>query len=249
MRVCPDMQVILRIYANDPSARCCLSNKFGAHKHDWKALLDCAKYHNADLKGVSFHVGSGAASPNAFAHAIEECKEFVETAKTMGFAPSVIDIGGGFSKNSLYTLSPPIMKALHEYFGEGGYEWIAEPGRYFAEDPMTLYTKIIGMRENPDHTVNYVITDSLYGSFNGLLYDHSEIYPRTFKDDMNKNEWRAATLYGPTCDGFDCIGKNMALPKLDIGDMIYFENMGAYTIGAACDFNGIEFTKIQKFYI
>jgi ornithine decarboxylase len=213
--------------------------------------LKTAQNHRADLKGVSFHVGSGAASPVAFSHAINECKEFVDTAESMGFRPTVIDIGGGFSKNTLNYLAPPIMKALRETFGEGDgpYEWIAEPGRFFAEDAMTLYTKVIGLRENPDQTVNYVITDSLYGSFNGILYDHSEVVPKTLKDDMDKTYWRAATLYGPTCDGFDCIGKNFPLPKLTVGDIIYFENMGAYTIGAACDFNGIEFTKVQKFYI
>ncbi len=249
MRVCPDMSVILRMYANDPSARCCLSNKFGAHRHDWQTLLETAKKYQAHLKGVSFHVGSGAASATAFQHAIQECKDIVMMAQDMGFRPTVIDIGGGFSRHSLHRLASPILESLHTHFGDGTFEWIAEPGRYFAEDAMTLYTKVIGKRENPDQSVNYIITDGLYGSFNGILYDHSTINPRTFKDDMDKNHWRAATLYGPTCDGFDCIGKHVPLPILDIGDYIYFENMGAYSIGAACDFNGIEFTKVKKYYI
>jgi ornithine decarboxylase len=249
MQTCPEMQVILRIYANDPSARCCLSNKFGAHRHDWVHLLACAQKYGAQLIGVSFHVGSGAASPNAFTHAISECKDFVDMAKSMGFDPRIIDIGGGFSKNTLNQLSNPILQSLSEHFSETDYQWIAEPGRYFAEDAMTLYTKVMGIRENADATMNYIITDGLYGSFNGLLYDHSVIEPKTFKHLTDKGEWRAATLYGPTCDGFDCIGKNVPLPRLQIGDIIYFENMGAYTIGAACDFNGIQFTKIKKIYI
>lgn len=248
MKTCPDMKVILRIYANDPTARCCLSNKFGAHPHDWKHLLHTAKILGADLAGISFHVGSAAASVDAFTNALMAVKEIINLSQTMGFDPTIIDIGGGFQKNTISEFSPYICDALKEHFDESKYQWIAEPGRFFAEDSATLYTKVIGIRENPDETRNYILTDGLYGSFNCILYDHISVLPLTMSIKSTET-WKSSTLYGPTCDGFDCIAKNVLLPKLEIGDYVYFENMGAYTASGACDFNGIKFTKIKKFYI
>jgi ornithine decarboxylase len=44
-------------------------------------------------------------------------------------------------------------------------------------------------------------------------------------------------LAGPTCDSIDVIAENIALPHLDIGDLIVGRSMGAYTWASATDFN------------
>ena len=48
-----------------------------------------------------------------------------------------------------------------------------------------------------------------------------------------------STLWGPTCDSVDFVMKTVMLPKLDIGDWLYFTNMGAYTFSTASAFNGM----------
>ncbi|KAI1285143.1 hypothetical protein EDD11_000938, partial [Mortierella claussenii] len=53
-----------------------------------------------------------------------------------------------------------------------------------------------------------------------------------------------ASLWGPTCDSTDCILLKTRLPLLDIGDWLYFDNMGAYTITAASEFNGFEKSRV-----
>lgn len=47
----------------------------------------------------------------------------------------------------------------------------------------------------------------------------------------------ATSLWGPTCDGLDKIG-DVFMAELNVGDWIYFDNMGAYTVAAASSFNG-----------
>jgi len=47
-----------------------------------------------------------------------------------------------------------------------------------------------------------------------------------------------STVFGPTCDSIDLICKDVELPDLEIGDIVYFFNMGAYTSAAASSFNG-----------
>jgi len=52
-------------------------------------------------------------------------------------------------------------------------------------------------------------------------------------------------VVGPTCDSFDKISLSEQLPAdLQIGDCLYTENIGAYSIASSTRFNGIEGAKI-----
>lgn len=59
------------------------------------------------------------------------------------------------------------------------------------------------------------------------------------------NTLHKTSVWGPTCDGLDKICETL-MPELDIGDWIYFDNMGAYTISASSSFNG--FAKPVSYY-
>ncbi len=110
----------------------------------------------------------------------------------------------------------------------------------------------------------YYVSDGTYGSFNSVLYDHWEYtdlaqtrffiwdsYLQEFvvkqKEDLLNKKKFLSTIWGPTCDSMDCIVKNFLMPELKIGDWIIFENIGAYTISAGCEFNGFPRPKI--FYL
>ena len=49
-----------------------------------------------------------------------------------------------------------------------------------------------------------------------------------------------SSLFGPTCDSLDVICRDIDLPDLNIGDVLYFTNMGAYTVASGSAFNGFE---------
>ena len=55
------------------------------------------------------------------------------------------------------------------------------------------------------------------------------------------------SVWGPTCDGLDCVLPNARLPRLEVGAWLAFPNMGAYTLCAASRFNGFELP--GRFYI
>lgn len=57
----------------------------------------------------------------------------------------------------------------------------------------------------------------------------------------------SSTIFGPSCDSIDVVSRSVLLPKLNIGDWLYFNNMGAYTSAAASSFNG--FNPSAKFYV
>ena len=46
-----------------------------------------------------------------------------------------------------------------------------------------------------------------------------------------------------TCDGMDIIAKNIKLPRMEVGDAIVINGMGAYTSGAVSKFNGMKVTE------
>ena len=82
------------------------------------------------------------------------------------------------------------------------------------------------------------------GVFNGLMETIGGIkYPLvTAKDDVNASgdndsvsRW---TLAGPSCDSFDVMSNEAALPEMDIGDRIYIMSAGAYTTAYASQFDG-----------
>ena len=53
----------------------------------------------------------------------------------------------------------------------------------------------------------------------------------------------SSSIWGPTCDGLDCIKEQINMPELDTGDWIIFRDMGAYTMCAASSFNGMPMAK------
>jgi hypothetical protein len=49
------------------------------------------------------------------------------------------------------------------------------------------------------------------------------------------------------CYSIDVVARSVLLPKLEVGDFVYAQNMGSYTMAAASSFNG--FTPSDKFYV
>lgn len=56
----------------------------------------------------------------------------------------------------------------------------------------------------------------------------------------------SSSVWGPTCDGLDCILEDCPLPELRVGQWLFFRDMGAYTMSAASTFNGMP--PPQKYY-
>lgn len=242
--ILPYANLILRIYANDPTAQCVLSNKFGAYEEEWQPILARAQDLNMSIVGVSFHVGSGAADATVYYHALQQAHTLVQLGREYGHNMEIIDIGGGFSRKTLDAISAEVSRGCDAFFPNDEFTVIAEPGRLFVETVATLHTKVIGVRKVRGHTY-YWITDSLYGSFNCIVYDHASPKPLI----ETEKDLHISTVYGPTCDGFDVVMKDIELPNMEVGDTLTFPNMGAYTVAGGSHFNGIPFPKAKKYYV
>lgn len=257
----PECRLLLRIRADDSTARCQMGNKYGAEMEHVKDLLSLARNLGLNIVGVSFHVGSAAEDPTSFGSAIQLAHAAFHKGLAWGFAMEVLDIGGGFpdgfkAESGLRDMENSIRKSLAKYFPDPeSVSIIAEPGRYFAEAASTILTSVFGRRdivnEHGQKEIDYWITDGLYGSFNCILYDHATVIPRGLKLSKQKvdSPLYSSTLFGPTCDGLDVVAQGKQLPELDLIDWVAFSNMGAYTIAGASNFNGINTMDVDIFYV
>ena len=92
----PASKALLRLRADDPAARCQLGNKYGCEPGDAPRLLALAAQLGISVAGISFHVGSGASNPDAFASAIALARDAFDAGSAAGHAMTILDIGGGF---------------------------------------------------------------------------------------------------------------------------------------------------------
>lgn len=150
-----------------------------------------------------------------------------------------------------------INSSLEKYFPESEFpklKVIAEPGRFYAESAFILISNITSRRVmNKNNKFMYYISDGIYGSFNCIFFDSYDCQPNVMTSDgkflciHKENELYESSVWGPTCDSIDCIIKKIYLPKLNIGDWLYFTCMGAYTKASSSSFNG--FDPPKTFYI
>ena len=259
----PDAQLVLRILTDDSKSLCKLGLKFGAPLDTTGFLLATARELNLNVIGISFHVGSGCFDANAFGEAVIRARRVFDQAKDYGFAFNFLDVGGGFPSAhvtegiTFEKVATILGSTVDSLFGPE-VRVIAEPGRYYVGSAFTLATQVIARRtiardlgeilsteqsRNPSHM--YYINDGMYGSFNCIMFDHQVCEPQVLLKDGGfayktaVNEPHGfASVWGPTCDSIDCISSKSSLPLLETGDWLYFENMGAYTITAASQFNG-----------
>lgn len=242
-RLYPGASLLLRLRCDAAAAQCMLGIKFGALPQETRQLLALAAQLGLRVVGVAFHVGSGCAEPKVFLRAIAAAKQVFEEAVEEGHNPTVLDIGGGFVATNFEETAGYINEALDTHFPEGcGVEVIAEPGRYMVSTALTLATPVINRRDLGEGNEAMVfIDDGLYGSFNCILYENKLVDPVVIDERLQEEETLKMSVWGPTCDSMDQVLESVALPRsLKGGDWLVWPDMGAYTVSAACNFNGFE---------
>jgi len=238
-------QILIRMSIQNPGCLVNLSQKFGAAPEKTYDLIKKAHDMGLCVKGISFHAGSQNENPMKYIEALDYCRDVCGKAALAGIDLEIIDIGGGFPISYLTQVLPissfcqPIVEYISRYFTN--YRIIAEPGRVLSGPTMTLAAKVVGRSLRNGGVWWYYLDEGIYGSFSGKMFDHAD-YPmflaRPGEERFN------SVLAGPTCDSIDVLYENISLPLLEIGDILVFESMGAYTVASASNFNGFPKAKI-----
>ncbi len=242
---CDAAGLVLRLKVPDSGSQVEMSSKFGAEPGDADYLIRQAFDAGLVVEGLSFHVGSQCTNFDNYTAALAITSDIFNEARKKGYSLNIVDIGGGFpvpydeQVPKFEKLAGLINAECQRLFPED-IEIIAEPGRFMVANAATLITEIIG-KARRDGKIFYYINDGVYHTFSGVVYDHW--VPNFHSFGRGKKE--VCAVVGPTCDSFDKVSLSVQLPgNLEIGDYLYTENIGAYSIASSTKFNGFDGAKI-----
>jgi ornithine decarboxylase len=205
------------------------------------------KAHKLGLRpaGVSFHVGSQCEHLENYIQALELVSILLRDAQLKQLPLEMLDIGGGFpichfdSDEDLFDEMASVISREIERLFPPALRIIAEPGRFLVGPACTLLMRVVGkaIRDNKHW---YYLDDGVYGGLSGMIFDHASYQFQVAKAGRRQ----LSTLAGPTCDSLDIIARGQELPELEIGDIVFVDNIGAYSVASATYFNGLAPPKV-----
>jgi ornithine decarboxylase len=242
----PNAGLALRLKVPNTGAMVELSSKFGAAPGEAVDLILEADRAGLVVEGLSFHVGSQTTNFENYVQAINLAAGVFREAKDRGYTKmNLLDIGGGFPAPYDATVRPfselarKINAELDRLFPKD-VQILAEPGRFMVATAATAVATIIGKAVR-DGKLCYYIDDGVYHTFSGILFDHCK-YPL---DAFKKGPKQICTVFGPTCDALDVVSMAEELPiTLQLGDLLFSRNIGAYSVASSTCFNGFPPAKI-----
>jgi ornithine decarboxylase len=235
----PQAGVVLRLKVMNTGAMVELSSKFGADPGEAVDLILQAEKLGLTCEGLSFHVGSQTTNFDNYVQALSLCANLLKEAKERGYRKmNLVDIGGGFpapydaSVKPFRVLAKVINRELDRLFPKD-IQILAEPGRFLVATAGYTVSRVIGkaVREGKP---SYYINDGVYHTYSGVIFDHCKYPVRAFK----RGPAAISAVYGPTCDALDVVSMAENLPDLERNDLVYSENIGAYSHASSTHFNG-----------
>jgi ornithine decarboxylase len=241
----PHAGLVLRINVPNTGSMVELSSKFGASPGEAVDLIEEAFKMDLVVEGISFHVGSQCTNFNNYIQALQLSSDIIkEVASRLNRKIMILDIGGGFpvkyheKVKAFKLLAKKLNNEIARLFPTE-MEILAEPGRFMVADACTVVAKVVG-KAIRDEKPCYYINDGVYHTFSGQVFDHCNYPVKAFKE----GERQMSAVFGPTCDALDTITLSAELPELEIHDLVYAENIGAYSHASSTYFNGFPPAKI-----
>jgi len=245
-RHAPQAGLALRLKVPNTGAMVELSSKFGAAPGEAVDLILAADKVGLTVEGISFHVGSQTTNFGNYVAAINLAANIFKEAKDRGYTKmNLLDIGGGFPAPYDKTVKPfrelasIINRELNRLFPKN-IQILAEPGRFMVATAAFAVSRILGKAVR-DGKLCYYIDDGVYHTFSGVIFDHCHYHLKAFK----RGPTQICSVFGPTCDALDVVSMAEQLPgDLKLGDLLYSENIGAYSHASSTWFNGFAPAKV-----
>jgi len=241
----PHAGLALRIKVPNTGSMVELSSKFGAAPGEAIDLIRAAFDAGLVVEGISFHVGSQCTNFENYVQALYLVAGIFMEAWGCGYdSVKILDIGGGFPAHYDKNIKPfrQLAARLNSEFDRHfpkHIEILAEPGRFMVATAATLVAKVVGKAVR-DGKPCYYINDGVYHTYSGVIFDHCKYPVKAFK----KGPTAISAVYGPTCDALDTVSLAEELPDLELGDLVYSENIGAYSHASSTHFNGFPPAKV-----
>ena len=197
------------------------------------------------VEGLSFHVGSQCTNFQNFVQALNAAAAVMREVESRAATKSRFSTSAAVSRRLMTSTSvrsaswPAMINAEIDRLFPPDIQILAEPGRFLVATAATSIARVIGKAVRDGKTC-YYIDDSVYHTFSGIIFDHCQYHLKAFK----RGPTEICAVFGQTCDGLDMISQSEQLPDLEIEDLVYSENIGAYSNASATWFNGFPPAKV-----
>jgi ornithine decarboxylase len=245
-RYAPQAGLVLRVQVPNTGSVVELSSKFGAPAGEAVDLIAAAYEADLTVEGLSFHVGSQCTNFTNYIQALQLMANIFREAWDRGYHETkILDIGGGFPVAYDRHVKPfsRLAKMLNAEFNRlfpADMEILAEPGRFLVATAATAVSEIVG-KSVRDGKLCYYINDGVYHTFSGVIFDHIQYHLKAFRSGPTQ----ICSVFGPTCDALDTVSLAEELPEdLELGELLYSENIGAYSHASSTYFNGFPPAKV-----
>jgi ornithine decarboxylase len=235
---CPDLTLWVRVAVPSRNSKIPLERKFGVAGAKAARLLVKARQAAKEL-GITFHVGSQTATPEAFTTALAEVGKLIVKA---GVVLDRLDVGGGFPSVYEKGARPAPLSDFVRAIDDGverlpigdRCRLMCEPGRALVSEAESLIVRVDARRGN-----ELFINDGSYGTLFDAAHMGFNFPVRLIGPSADDAELVPFSFWGPTCDTIDFMPGPFHLPAgIKEGDYIEIGNTGAYGRAIAGRFNG-----------
>lgn len=209
-------------------------SQFGMDSGEIKNIIaERSKYKNLDIHGLQFFSGTQKTSIKKLKREVCKLDELLTFLREeYGFESKELEYGSGFPVAYFEgedTNEEELLKGFSDIIDsmQNKVKIVLELGRSMAACCGSYYTHIVDIKHNKGQ--NYILID---GGMHHLVYfgQHMAMKQPVFsvcgkENKPNTAEWN---ICGSLCSMNDIVAKQVPLPDVSIGDLLCFENTGAY---------------------
>lgn len=209
-------------------------SQFGMDSGEIKNIIaERSKYKNLDIHGLQFFSGTQKTSLKKLKREVCKLDELLTFLREeYGFESKELEYGPGFPVAYFEgedVNEEELLKGFSDIIDsmQNKVKIVLELGRSMAACCGSYYTHIVDIKHNKGQ--NYILID---GGMHHLVYfgQHMAMKQPIFsvcgkENKPNTAEWN---ICGSLCSMNDIVAKQVPLPDVSIGDLLCFENTGAY---------------------
>ncbi|MFD2935501.1 diaminopimelate decarboxylase [Spirosoma flavum] len=218
-------------------------SKFGISILQREAIRELVEQYQIPVAGLHIHTGSDFKNASAFLRGADVLFDLASDYPNLTF----IDFGSGFKVaykegdhiTDVAELGRQVSEAFYNFCQQYGRDlelWF-EPGKFLVSESGHLLVKTNIVKENPTRTfvavdsgLNHLIRPMMYDAYHDIKNISNPSVPGEATVEKTYN------VVGYICET-DTFATDRSLPEVSPGDVLSFENAGAYGFSMASNYN------------
>jgi diaminopimelate decarboxylase len=213
-------------------------NKFGVPLDTTREIVaSMARRPFLTLVAIHVHIGSQVTDLEPIRRAAQFIVTMATELREGGVPLEYVDAGGGLGisyDGGSVVSSEAYVDALVQDIRGTGLPIVIEPGRSIVGPSSVLVARVIDKKPRNALSEFVVIDAGMTELMRPALYNaFHHIEPVRSRDGQTQ----AYEIVGPVCESSDVVGRDRALTRLDVGDLVAIRDTGAYGSAMASNYN------------